>query len=466
MSSFLFLKGGIMKETVKHIHLIGIGGASMHSIAAMLKHDGYFVTGSDMLESDSTLYLRSLGISVVIGHDKDVLKDADLVIYTAAIKETDEELSFARQENILCMERAQFLGEYTKDYENLICISGTHGKSTTTSMMASIFLESGLDPTIQVGAKLPKIGGNYKIGGKKFFILEACEYVDSFLHFHPTSEIILNIDNDHLDYFKDLEHIKNSFYKYVELLPQDGFLVVNVDDENTQELVDLHPNVTTYGIQNPHAFVSAKNITYNNLGFPIFDVYIKDVYYETFSLSVFGTHNILNALSCIAMARNYQIPSQVIQKALKEFTGVGRRFEYKGEYMGAHLFDDFAHHPTEIKSTVESVKMVKHRKCYAVFQSHTYSRTKDHLKEFAHILSSFDSIIICDIYAAREVNNYQVKESDLVNLIKPVNKEVLHISSYEEIAHYLKQRIQKDDLIVTIGAGPIYKVLDILKEEN
>ena len=454
-----------MKKEIKDynkIHLIGIGGASMYSIAAMLKNDGKTVTGSDLARTHNTDYLKEIGINVVIGHDLELLKNTDLIIYTAAISHDDPELVYSRENEIEAVERAEFLGEYTKDYENLICISGTHGKSTTTSMIASVFLEANLNPTINIGAALKKINGNYYIGGKKYFILEACEYVDSFLHFHPTSEIILNIDDDHLDYFKTIENTKKSFYKFTRLLPSQGFLVINADDPNTKDLDKDINNVTTFGIENEKATIKAKNITYSDLGFPTFQVYINEQLLDTFSLSVRGKHNVMDALATIGMALNYKIDKEIIKKALKEFTGVGRRFEYLGEYKGCAIFDDFAHHPTEIMATYNSSKSVKHNETWAVFQSHTYSRTYEHMEEFAKVLAKFDHVIICDIYPAREENIWNVKEDTLVELIKKSNQKVIHIPTYEEIAEYLAEHVRKNDLILTIGAGPINKVAEIL----
>ncbi len=451
-------------EEYQNIYLIGIGGASMYSIASMLKNDGKNVMGSDLQESDNTKYLESIGIKVTIGHDINLMKDAELVIYTAAIGDDDIELVYARESNIETVDRAVFLGEYTKDYENLICISGTHGKSTTTSMIASIFLEANLEPTIQIGANLPKINGNYYIGKKKYFILEACEYVDSFLHFHPTSEVILNIDDDHLDYFKTVENTKKSFQKYINLLPEDGYLVINIDDANNQDLTYNLNNAITYGINNEKAMLQAKNITYSNLGFPTFDVYFQGEYWDNISLSVLGNHNILNALASIGISINYQINKDIIKKALKEFHGVHRRFEYLGEYKKAHIFDDFAHHPTEIKATYDSSLKIKHHESWAVFQSHTYSRTYEHLEDFANVLKNFDNVIICSIYPARETNIWGVKESDLVDLIKKDNQNVKFIPTYEEIAKYLEENVQDDDLILTIGAGPVNKVAKLLME--
>ena len=446
----------------QNIHLIGIGGASMYAIAAMLHHDGKIVTGSDMQESDNTRYLESIGIPVIIGHDLNMVLNADLIIYTAAISDDDKEMVCARKNDIETVERAVFLGEYTKKYENLICISGTHGKSTTTSMVASIFLQANLNPTINIGASLKKIGGNYYIGENKYFILEACEYVDSFLHFHPTSEIILNIDDDHLDYFKTIENTKKSFQKYIDMVPHNGYLVVNIDDANIQDLDFTNKNVSTYAIYNEKATMIAKNITYSPLGFPTFDIYYHGKYFDTFKLGVLGNHNIMNAMAATLKDLNYHIDKETIKKALKEFSGVGRRFEYLGEYKKAHIFDDFVHHPTEIMSTYQSSKAIKHNETWAVFQSHTYSRTYEHLKEFAKVLSQFDHVIICDIYPARETNIWNVKEDELVRLIKKDNPNVIHIPNYEKIADYLSTHIKENDLILTIGAGPVNQVAKIL----
>lgn len=453
-----------MKKEIKeynNIHLIGIGGASMYAIAAMLKNDGKCITGSDLAETNNTKYLQNLGINLVIGHNPEIVKNADLVIYSAAIDKDDIELVTAQNNNIETVERAEFLGEYTKTYENLICISGTHGKSTTTSMVASIFLEAGLNPTINIGASLKKINGNYYIGSKKYFILEACEFVDSFLHFNPTNEIILNIDNDHLDYFGTIDNTVKSFQKYVDLINPNGSLVKNLDDERVANLA-TNVKTITYAIDNKDAKVKATNIKYSDLGFPIFDVTVDDKYYETIELSVLGKHNIMNTLASICISLNYNIDKSFIKKALKEFNGVGRRFEYLGDYKGAHIFDDFAHHPTEIMTTYKSSEAIKHNKTWAVFQSHTYSRTAKHLVDFAKVLADFDNIIICDIYPAREENVWNVKEDELVDLIKIHNENVIHIPTYEDIANYLKDKVAKDDLIITIGAGPINKVAEIL----
>lgn len=451
----------------KRIHFIGIGGISMSGIAEILHTKGSIITGSDMQMSKTVKYLIDKGIKIVIGEDENLINDADVVVYTAAISEDNKELMKAKELHKEMYERAKFLGLMTKDYENVLCISGTHGKSTTTGMVASCFLEDGKNPTIQIGAILPKIKSNYYVGGNKYFIMEACEYVDSFLSFFPTSEIILNIDDDHLDYFKNMDNVKISFTKYMNLLPNNGNLIINVDDENINSLeLPKNVNILTYGINND-ANVMAKNITFDNLGHPEFDIYYNNNLYIHIHLSVLGNHNIYNALATTCMCIMYNISKDANIKGLNEYVGVERRFEFIGTYKDNILvYDDYAHHPTEIKSTLNSAKSIKCHQNYAIFQSHTYSRTKEHLEEFADVLKEFDNIIIAPIYPAREINIYNVKEEDLVNLIKPYNKKVIYINSFDKIVTYLKDNLQENDLVLTIGAGPVNEVgLKLLNED-
>lgn len=451
----------------KRIHFIGIGGISMSGIAEILHTKGSIITGSDMQMSKTVKYLIDKGIKIVIGEDENLINDADIVVYTAAISEDNKELMKAKELHKEMYERAKFLGLMTKDYENVLCISGTHGKSTTTGMVASCFLEDGKNPTIQIGAILPKINSNYYVGDNKYFIMEACEYVDSFLSFFPTSEIILNIDDDHLDYFKNMDNVKNSFTKYMNLLPENGNLIINADDENIKSLeLPKNVNILTYGI-NSDADVMAKNITFDNLGHPEFDIYYNNNLYIHIHLSVLGNHNIYNALATTCMCIMYNISKDANIKGLNEYVGVERRFEFIGTYKDNILvYDDYAHHPTEIKSTLNSAKSIKCHQNYAIFQSHTYSRTKEHLEEFAEVLKEFDNIIIAPIYPAREINIYNVKEEDLVNLIKPYNNNVVYINSFDKIVTYLKDNLQENDLVLTIGAGPVNEVgLKLLKED-
>jgi len=443
----------------KRIHLIGIGGISMSGIAEILHAKGSIITGSDMQESKAVNELRERGINVIIGEDESLIDNVDIVVYTAAISNDNKELVRAKELNKELYERAKFLGLMTKDYKNVLCISGTHGKSTTTGMVASCFLEDDKNPTIQIGAFLPKINSNYYVGDNEYFIMEACEYVDSFLSFFPTSEIILNIDDDHLDYFKNLDNVKKSFSKYAHLLPSNGNLVINVDDANVIDLdLPTNINILTYGINND-AIVKATNITYDESGHPNFDVYYNNELYIHLNLSVLGNHNIYNALATVSLCIMHNINKNAIIKGLNEYRGVERRFEYIGTYKENILvYDDYAHHPTEISATLNSAKSIKCNKNWAIFQSHTYSRTKEHLEEFANILKEFDNIIIAPIYPAREINIYNIKEDDLVNLIKPYNKNVYYIDSFDNIVKYLNENLNDNDLVITVGAGPVNEV--------
>lgn len=442
----------------KTIHFIGIGGISMSGIAEILLSKGSIITGSDMQNSKQVEELINKGAKITIGINPKLIDTADIVVYTAAIPKDNAELIRAKELNKEVYERAEFLGLITKEYENVICISGTHGKSTTTGMISTCFLNKN-NPTIQIGAYLPKIHSNYYVGDNKYFIMEACEYVDSFLKFFPTTAIILNIDDDHLDYFGNIENVKKSFSKYVHLLPENGNLVLNQDDENTMSIdIPNNINVITYGIKS-NANLTAKNITYDNLGHPMFDVYYNNELFSHINLNILGNHNIYNALACIATCIIYELDKESIIKGLEEYHGVERRFEYIGTYKNNILvYDDYAHHPTEIKSTLNSTKNIKCHKNWAVFQSHTYSRTVEHLKEFSDVLSGFDNVIIAPIYPAREKNIWGVKETDLVDLIKPNNKNVIYIESFDKIVDYLKDNLEDNDLVITVGAGPVNEV--------
>ena len=442
----------------KTIHMIGIGGISMSGIAEILLEKGAFITGSDMQESKTINILKNKGVNITIGENPELVKAADIVVYTAAISEDNSELKMAKELNKELYERAKFLGLMTKEYENVICISGTHGKSTTTGMISSCFLEANLNPTIQIGAFLPKINSNYYVGDNKYFIMEACEYVDSFLSFFPTDAIILNIDNDHLDYFGDIENIKKSFSKFAHLLPNNGNLILNNDDENTMSIIKPDVNTITYGIDN-NSSVMAKNIIFDAFGYPEFDIFYNGELFSHVHLNVLGKHNIYNALATICICIIHNLDKDAINKGLSSYKGVERRFELIGTYKdNIKVYDDYAHHPTEIKSTLNSVKNINCHQNYAIFQSHTYSRTQEHLNEFADVLKDFDNIIIAPIYPARETNIWGVKEEQLVDLIKPYNNNVCYIDSFEKIVEYLKANLQDNDLVITIGAGPINKV--------
>ena len=444
----------------KNIHMIGIGGVSMSGIAAILQNWGFNVTGSDTSDSEAVQLLRKKGIKVVIGHSVEDVAGSDAVIYSAAVKQTDPEIVEAHRLNIPTIERADFLGAITRCDKDTICISGTHGKTTTTSMISLCFMDALKDPSIQVGAMLKQINGNYRVGNSEHFVIEACEYVESFLKFSPKAEVILDIDNDHLDYFKTFDNIKKAFIKYAKLLPDDGLLVINADDKSCLELPQYtNAKVVTYGIKNAEADFTAKNISFDDDGFPEFDIYYKNEFFMKLKLSVPGIHNVSNALACTALCTEYGIERKDIQDALIKFTGAHRRFEFKGKVDGiASVYDDYAHHPTEIKATYNSLSNKKYNKSWVIFQPHTYSRTKLLLNDFAEALKEFDHIIVLDIYAAREVNNHEISSKDLVNKIKSLGKEALYIPDFDECVDYVKKNVEKNDIVITVGAGTVTEI--------
>ncbi len=445
----------------KHIHLIGIGGISMSAIAETLKNWNFKVTGSDLSQSIITDNLNNHGIKTTIGHDLESAKNADLIIYSAAINEQDPEMVIAKENNIPLIGRGEFVGYLTKLYKEAICISGTHGKTTTTSMISVCFVEAEKDPSIEVGALLNAIGGNYRVGNSEYFILESCEYKGNFLKFFPNTEVILNIDNDHLDYYKTFDNIVKTFNEFAALLDENGLLVTNADDENCLNLKNYTKGkFITYGMQNQNANFVAKNINFDNNGFPTFEVYKENKLLGELSLSVAGNHNVLNALATVAVCDYYDISFATMQSALKKFTGAERRLEFKGKIKNdtVSIFDDYAHHPTEIEATVNAILNKKFNESWVVFQPHTYSRTKNHLNEFAESISKFDNIILLDIYAAREQNTYDISTQDLANKIESLGKKVLYMPDFDDVVSHLKSNVKENDIIITLGAGTVTKI--------
>lgn len=450
-------------EKGKRIHMIGIGGVSMSGLAEIALNMGYVITGSDQNESDNVIKLKENNIDVVIGHKAENVIGADLVVYTAAVKKDNPELQYAQELNIPTMERSDFLGEITKIYDETISICGTHGKTTTTSMVALAFLNAGKDPTIQVGADyLKEIGGNYKVGTSPYFIIESCEYVESFLKFHPETVTLLNIEEDHLDYYKDLEHIKSAFKKFVNLVPERGYVIYNSDDVNCCDVVkDLKCNVISFGIKNTAADWIATDIKLNDTGYYS---YTATNGYEKIDirLNVVGYHNIYNSLSAIATAYAHKLDLTLVKESLEKFTGASRRFEYRGTFNGAKVYDDYAHHPTEIMATIKSASALPHNKIWVVFQPHTYTRTASLFNEFTKTFVEANNVILTDIYAAREIDDGTVSSRQLVDAINEVSGNCRYISSFDDIIEYLKSNVIESDIILTIGAGTVTKISHML----
>jgi UDP-N-acetylmuramate--alanine ligase len=439
-----------------NVHFIGIGGISMSGLAEILHQKGFKVSGSDMNSSAITKKLSHIGIDVFIGHRPTNISDnTDLVIYTAAVKTDNEEYIAALDRNIPLIDRATLLGQMMKNYKYPIAISGTHGKTTTTSMVSHILLNANTDPTISIGGILNAINGNIRVGHSDYFVTESCEYCDSFLRFNPYISIILNIEADHLDYFKDINHIRNSFTEFASKLPSNGYLVINGDIDNYQEITNnLDCNIITYGKDKSFDF-TVENIKYNDEGFPIYDLIHKGEKITKIELQVNGTHNVYNSLAAIATSYALGIDINNITKGLFSFTGTKRRFEYKGSVRGVKVIDDYAHHPTEIDATLSAATKYPHNKLWVVFQPHTYSRTKAFLKEFAHSLSFADNIILTDIYASREKNTGDIHSKDLLSELTKLGKEAYYFSSFDEIETFLLQNCYPDDLLITMGAGDV-----------
>ncbi len=443
----------------KHIHLIGIGGISMSAIAETLHNWGHIVTGSDVTQSAITDTLNSHGILVTIGHNLENAGKSDLIIYSAAIKENDPEIIIAKQNKIPLITRGKFVGYLTKMYSESICISGTHGKTTTTSMISICFLNAQKDPSIQVGAILKNINGNYRVGDSKYFILESCEYQANFLNFFPKTEIILNIDNDHLDFYKTFDNIVKAFQDFTRILKEDGLLIVNADDTNCLALKQITKSkFLSYGIVNKNADFVAKNIVFDKNGFAEFDVYESGKFFHHFALSVAGEHNVLNALACITVCHFYGIDKDIIYNSLKSFTGAERRLEYKGSFNNISVFDDYGHHPTEILATANAIKNKTYHESWVIYQPHTYSRTASHLDSFAEALKHFDHIILVDIYAAREKNTVGISSQDLANKIESLGKNANYIKDFEDVVNYIKLHAKPNDLVLTLGAGTVTEI--------
>lgn len=449
----------------KNIFFIGIGGISMSALAELMLHKGYKVYGSDRMPSINTEKLEKNGATIYYEHKKEHIENMDLVIFTDAISFDNEEYMAAVKEKIDLVDRATFLGAIMKNYKKSIAVSGTHGKTTTTSMITEIIKDLNLNPTIMLGGQLKDIDGNIKIGDENLFLTEACEYKANILKYFPTTEIILNIDEDHLDYFDNIDHIIRTFKGYVDNLHADGYVILNVDDENVETLFPIDKcKVFTFGIKND-ADLRAKNIDFSEDGFPTYDLYLKGKKICHVELSVLGRHNVLNSLAAIAATYVNNIPIEDAIIGLKNYKGVERRLEEKGYYKGTKIMDDYAHHPTEIKSSIHAIKNACKGKLYTIFQPHTYTRTKLLLDAFANSFDESDVIIITDIYAAREKDYGDIHSKTLRDAISEHRDNAFYISGFEDIVKFIKENIKKDDVVVTMGAGDVYKIGEMILEK-
>lgn len=448
------------------LHFVGIGGVSMSGLAELLSSAGFRITGSDRARTPITDMLESRGIRVFYGQKAENIEaSVDCVVFTAAIRPDNPEYIAAQERQLPCLTRGQLMGQIMKNYSVSVGISGTHGKTTTTSMVGEILLAAGVDPTLSVGGGLKDIGGCMHIGKSEYFVVESCEYTNSFLDFPPKIGIILNIDADHLDFFRDLAHIRDSFRRYALMLPRDGCLIINGDIENTEEITAGLPcSVITFG-SSPTSDYSPDHIVYDNMGRPSFTVHAKNRPDRRFSLQVPGEHNVYNALAAIALADLLSVEDEVTAGALLAYGGTDRRFEYKGTVGGVTVVDDYAHHPTEITATLKSAANCPHKTLWCVFQPHTYSRTKAFLKEFAQALSLADKVVLTDIYAARETDNLGISAECLQKEILALGQECHYFSTFDEVENFLLENCINGDLLITMGAGDVFKIGESLLGE-
>lgn len=447
-------------NTPANLHFTGIGGISMSALAEIMISLGFTVTGSDSHESKITDHLESLGAKIFYNQVAgNISSDIDVLIYTAAIKQDNPELVKAKELGIPLLTRAEFLGQIMLNYPMAIGVSGTHGKTTTTSMLSQIMLEGNTDPTILVGGIMPAIHGNTRVGHSDKLITEACEYTNSFLSFKPNMAIILNVAADHLDFFKDLDDIRHSFRKFAELVPNDGFLVINSDIDNLEYFTDgLKCKVITVGSDPAKSDYSATNIEFDQFAKGSYDLVVNGEKSFHVALNVTGEHNIYNSLAAIAAAHAMGISDENIKAGLTQYGGTDRRFQYKGKVGDVTIIDDYAHHPDEITATIKTAKHYPHKKMWVVFQPHTYSRTKSLLPEFGKALKEADAVVLADIYAAREKDTLGVSSLDVKKEIEKYGTEVHYYPSFSEIENFLLESCSPGDLLITMGAGDVVKI--------
>lgn len=446
-------------NTVKHIHFIGIGGVSNSAIAEILWHKGFKITGSDESTSFFTDHLESIGVKIFKGHHADYVNGADLIVFTAAVNTENPEMIAAQSQNIPMLTRAEMLGQLMADYKTSICVAGTHGKTTTTSMITKIINRPELDPTALVGGYSEDLKSNVKIGKSDIFLTEACEYTDSFLSFFPQIAIVLNVDEDHLDYFKDIHAVVDSFNRFTDNIKPDGVLIINADDYHSHKVMaHYNGNTITFGINEPATYM-AQNIKYDTFGGSTFDVVKEGSVIGTYKLHTPGVHNVYNALASICVGNLLGLSNENISEELESFKNAKRRFQHIGKCNGALIVDDYAHHPTEIRATLDAASNLEGvDRTRVIFQPHTYTRTKELLHDFAKSFHQADEVILCDIYASREHDVYDIHSKNLLELIIAEGIEACYMATFEEIIDYIKRTAEPGEIIFTMGAGSVTQI--------
>lgn len=443
-----------------HVHFIGIGGISMSGLAEILLERGFQISGSDAHETELTDKLERHGARISYGQKaENITDDIDVVVYTAAVHADNPEYAEAVRRGLPILTRAELLGQLMRNYRQAVAVAGTHGKTTTTSMLTEILLDAHKDPTVSVGGMMDAIGGNIRVGSADLFVTEACEYTNSFLSFYPTMGIILNIEADHLDFFKDIEDIRRSFRRFAKLLPEDGVLIINSDIRDYREITEgIAARVVTVGSDPKASDYSAANIRFNEEACAAYELLVHGKPVQTITLGTPGMHNVYNSLAAAAAAHELGITGAEIETGLLRFHGTHRRFEKKGEIGGVTVIDDYAHHPQEIEATLSAAAHYPHREIWCVFQPHTYSRTKSLMEEFAGALSAADHVVLADIYAARETDTLGVSSEQLAEKIREKGTDAHYFSSFDEIEIFLLKNCVNGDLLITMGAGDIGKV--------
>ncbi len=448
-------------KKAKRIHFIGIGGSGMCPLAEILHSQGHYLTGSDNNESDTLNRIRALGIPVTMGQKAENVKGADMVVYTAALLPDNPELVAAKENGIPTFERSKLFGYFTRNYNNCIGICGTHGKTTVTSMLTHILIDNDFDPSAIIGGKLPITGTNGRVGKSDILVCEACEYKDTFLDLTPDVSVILNIDRDHMEYFKTLENLEASFRKFARMSTK--CVIYNGDDRNTLDSINGVENkeMISFGSSDNCDYI-AKNIGYSNGAFPCYDLFINGEFKDKIELSVPGEHNVLNSLAAIATAMYCGATVEQCKNSILTFKGAGRRFEFLGTYNGADIVDDYAHHPAELEVTLSAAKKMDYKRVWAVFQPFTFSRTKMHLDAFAKALSIADNVVLTEIMGSREINTYGITTQDLADEIP----DSVWFDTFEKVADYLKANIGEGDLVLTLGCGDVYKIAKIILDKQ
>lgn len=463
---------------INKIFFVGIGGTSVSGLALIAKEQGFKVAGSDYTNSAYTDRVKEEGIEVKIGHSEDnVPDDTDLIVYSAAIKQDNPERTKGRKLGIPEIERSQYLGLLSRVFDTTIGIAGTHGKTTTSSMVAEILWQAGLDPSVSIGGRLDKIGGNSHLGKSDYFIVESCEFVDSFLQTQHKIGVITNIEKDHLDYFKGgIEQIKDSFHRFGEIIPEDGVMIACGDEKNVREVCEgLRCPVIYYGFNEDNDW-TVQNVNFNEVGNASFDLYKDGKFFDTYSLLVPGNHNILDACASIIVGDYIGISKDDIREALGDFVGARRRFEFAGKVNDINVYHDYAHHPTELRVVIESAQNHEHNNLWVIFQPHTYSRTSTLFDEFVDAFEGADKVILNDIYSDRETNEeYDIYSEDLAKRIKQkFNKPTVVFSEFDTITKFLTDNLEPNDLVLIAGSQTIYnvagklvkKLIDIYGDEN